>query len=320
MGNVIANAFAFRENYGNSMQLEGRKDDRKLRAYMSDIVVSLVSARRKNPEDTVVLVTNRDLPEDFVKRLQREEIEVLSVPFDAYVMPKDFPWALAFYKICALEYLAAKEGVERILLMDTDTYTTESYASLWKEADHGLMLFGLGHSYDHPDRAQIRKDYRSLYPEEKRNIVHYGGEFLCARQEDLADYLKICRSVYERMKEKAFSVDKKSGDELILSIAAAIYKESHPVTEATAYIYRYWTEDHFYLVSTNTESNPVCIWHLPEEKDKGLLLLYRYYDKHNAFPKKEKACRYLGLIRAKRPYPLMSLYARWIRKRMGEKR
>ena len=68
--NVIAAAFAFEEDYGNSPQLTGRSDEQKIRVYMRNIVVSLISAHKLNPDDKTVLVTNADIPEDY-KRYSR---------------------------------------------------------------------------------------------------------------------------------------------------------------------------------------------------------------------------------------------------------
>lgn len=75
-----------------------------------------------------------------------------------------------------------------------------------------------------------------------------------------------------------------------------------------------WTERYFYLMCTNIIYNPVCIWHMPAEKDKGLLMLYRYYRKHGHYPDKKKAARLLGICPAKRPSNLVTLRGRAMRK------
>lgn len=313
--NVIASAFAFREDYGNSMQLTEKSDAEKINLYMKNIVVSLVSAKLKNPEDEVLLVTNRTIDNHYQSQLEAMKIKIVQVPFDKYEMPKKFAWSLAFYKLCALEYLSSQSDYEKILLIDSDTISMQSFGELWKEAENGLLLYSINHSYNHKDRNDIREDYQKLYPDEKRNIVHYGGEFICAERNELQDFMKICNSVYERIKERDFQVKEILGDEAIISIAAALYKEKSMIIDAGAYVYRYWTDDIFYLVSTNTVSNPVCVWHLPAEKDRGLLLLYNYFGKNNGFPETDKVLKILGLPKAKRPINIYNLMGRLQRKK-----
>ncbi len=311
--NVIVNAFAFQEAYGNSMQLDGRNDEQKRKIYMKDLVVSLTSAKLKNPEDEVLLVTNRDVPEPFLEQLKVCGIKNVVIPYDKYVMPKEFAWSLAFFKLCVLDYLANQTEYSHCLLLDTDTITMHSFHDLWEEAQHGLMLYPVNHTYEHPDRADIREDYLKLYPQENENIVHYGGEFICGSRLCLQEFLKECDQVYQRMMEHVDCTNKKLGDEAIIAMAAANYKKLHHVIEAGAYIFRYWTEKN-YLIATNTVHNPVCIWHLPAEKDMGLILLYDYYRKHLCYPDAIKVSKMAGIAPARRPYPIATLRARLKRK------
>ena len=300
--NVIATAFAFREAYGNSMQLTQKSDAEKINLYMKNIVVSLVSAKKQNPKDEVMLVTNREIAEPYHTQLLSNGVKISLLAFDRYEMPKRYAWALAFYKLCALEYLSGLEAYDKILLVDNDTVTMGGLQELWQEAEYGLLLYPVGHSFLHQERNLIRQDYQKLYPEKDRNIVHYGGEFICGKKEKLQEFMKICSTVYERIRERDYPVAENIGDETILAIAAAIYKENHTIYEAGAYINRFWTVKRFYLVSTNTVCNPVAIWHLPAEKDRGFVQMYDYFCKTGAFPKKEKACAMFGLLPAKRPF------------------
>ena len=59
---------------------------------------------------------------------------------------------------------------ERILLTDADTYSNLSCEDLWKEADRGLVLYPLGHTYSHSDRDIIRRDFERLYPKEAETL------------------------------------------------------------------------------------------------------------------------------------------------------
>ena len=303
MKNLIFCAFAFKEGFQTSLQTGKQAGNATTQMYLQNIFVALTSAKLYNSNDDVCLVTNCDLPTEWQERFAEEKLLVKKVPFDAFVIPQEFPWALAFYKLCALKAMVEQGGeYEHILLMDADTYTTRSYEELWLEADYGVLLFPVGHSFKHRDRETIRKDFVRFFPEEaaKQNIVHYGGEFVAGRRKILGQYLQYCELVYEKIKEADYRMETNAGDETIWSVAAALAKRELPITEAGAYIYRFWTGD-FYLVSTVTVSNPVCIWHIPNEKETGFVRLYQYYGKHKAFPAVEKAMRIFGMRKASRP-------------------
>ncbi len=320
--NVIATGFAFSfaydEKYGTSAQLSGGTELNRLEIYMKNMVVSLVSIKRQNPDDEVMLIVNCDIPEAFagyVRILKDNGIVIRTMEYDSFRFPEDFPWSLAAFKLCVLKYLSASE-YERAMIIDCDTYTVHPYTELWKEADAGLMLYNLGHSYDHEERSIMRGTYARMYPEGKDHIVHYGGEFICGRTEELKLYAAQCEAVYDRMKEISFDVDKqRTNDETVMAFAAAEYKKTKPVIESGAYICRYWTEKKFYLVSTNAFFNPVCIWHLPSEKNRGLLIMYNAFIKNNAFPDIDKAAKIFGIVKGRRPYPLATAYAQWVRAR-----
>lgn len=298
MANLIFNAFAFKEDFQSSMQLTGNMDEEKLAIYMENIFVSLKSAALHNPQDDVMLVVNGKVPERFREQFAEENIKIKEIPFDRFVMPKNFVWALAFFKLCALSYVAETENYENFLLLDTDTLTVETYQEMWQECETGVILYPLGHSYHHHDRERIRADYERLY-EEPLNLVHYGGEYICGSRRAVGRFADECAAVYARMKEKDFQIDDHTGDETILSIAAA--RTRTEIIAAVPYIYRYWTNA-FYLVSTNTLYNPVCIWHLPDEKEHAMRYFYRYYKKNGHFPNKKKCMKIAGLRVAKRPF------------------
>lgn len=310
MKNVICNAFAFKEGWQTSLQLGGKADNRMLQVYMKNIFVSLKSAKLQNPQDDVLLVTNCEVPGAYGALFEKHGIRTMVVPFDRFVMPKEFVWALAFFKLCAVSYILERTEYDRILLIDADTVTTRSYGEMWQEADYHVMLYPVGHSFRHKDREIIRLDYERLYPQHGENLVHYGGEFICGNRAELTLFVKKWEEVYNEMKRQNFPVAQNAGDETVLSIAAAWMPR---VTEAGAYIARYWTEE-FYLVSTNTTANPVAIWHIPNEKKTGFVTLFHYYEKHGAFPDVKKLCCIFGMRRASRPWN----YYTWKNKIMGK--
>ncbi len=304
MKNLICCAFAFKEGFKTSMQTVKKAGKDMTDIYLKNIFVALTSAKLHNPKDDVCLVANCDLPKEWEERFTEQKIIIKNVPFTTFEIPREFPWALAFYKLCALHAVTMQgEVYAHILLMDADTYTTQTYEELWKEADYGVLLFPVGHSFHHADREIIRRDFERYFPKEakEKNIVHYGGEFVAGTPENLKQYLQVCELIYQKIKDAGYQMEPHAGDETIWSIAAALVRHTLPITEAGAYLYRFWTGE-FYLVSTVTVSNPVCIWHIPNEKETGFLRMYEYYQKKKTFPKVELAMAIFGMRKAERPF------------------
>ncbi len=312
MSNLIVTAFAFKEGYQTSLQTGKTAGNATTDMYMKNIFVALRSAKEYNLKDRVAVAVNEPLPEKYEKMFASEGIEIMVIPFDAFVMPKDFPWALAFYKACVMKYLADRGECEHILLLDSDTYTTASYEDLWKEADHGVLLYNVGHHYTHKDREIIRRDYQKLYPMESADIVHYGGEFVAGNIKDLKAYMDVVYSIYSKIENNHFAIEKMAGDETLWSIGAVLAGKVD-IIAANAYMYRFWTGD-FYLVSTQTVSNPVCIWHIPNEKETGFLRMFAYYQKRKAFPSVEKSASMFGIVKAQRPFTWDTFMGRLTRK------
>lgn len=309
MSNLITCAFAFKEGYGTSQQLTKKAGCETTEMYLKNILVSLASAKIKNPEDDVYLSVNIEIGDEWTERYKAAGISVRKMDFNSFVVPREFPWSLAFFKMCVLNTWVREGNYEHYLIMDADTFTTRSFEDMWKEADFGILLFPLGHTFSHSDRDVIRRDFKKLYPieAEKLPITHYGGEFICGNKNELTRYMDVCLEIFERISANGFSVEEKIGDEDLWSIAASLLYKEIPVIAATPYVFRYWTTDIFYLVATNTVSNPVSIWHLPQEKETGLIRLYDYYMKNKAFPSPEKSAEMLGITKAKRPCNIYTL-------------
>ena len=107
----------------------------------------------------------------------REKIKIIKIEFNDFVMPKTFAWFLAFFKLCALKYIVNNNNYEKILLLDLDTITVQSYKELWMEADHGLLLYNVNHSYEHKDRKSIVQNYQHLYQNDKILVVNLLRQF-----------------------------------------------------------------------------------------------------------------------------------------------
>lgn len=301
--NLICSAFAFQEGYETSLQTGKKAGNETTEMYLKNIFVALSSAKRYNSNDTVMLITNSPLSKEWQERYKAQGIEVKVYPFESFQMPARFPWALAFYKVCALQAaVESKLGeYEKILLLDGDTYTTGSFQDLWEEASQGVLLYPVGHTTSHSDRQIIARDFHRLYPEYKETPTHYGGELIGGSRKHLEIFMEKCHEIYDKMKACDFQIEDHAGDETLWSIGAWLLGEKLKVIGAAPYLFRFWTGK-FYLVSTVTVSNPVCIWHIPNEKETGFLRIYQQLSQKGTLPTVEKAGKIFGITKAKRPW------------------
>lgn len=287
---------------------EGKNENLGATAYYRCIVVALCSAKQQNPVCTVALVTNTPVPQPFAGQLERAGVELWQCPFTGYRVDAALEWSLAFYKLCALDWVLREKSFARCLLVDVDTYTQYPVDELWREADEAVLLYQCPHAANQPMAAAISQNYGALYGG-SHCLTHFGGELIAGSSARLQAFLAECAAVYARMTEQGLRPHE--GDEFIT--CAAAYRSllaGQPVRAANAYIFRYWVGARFYFVCTNYCNEPVCILHLPGNgKARQLKLLYRAYTKTGRFPPREKVYRICCFSPAHPPL-LQSLWVR----------
>ena len=294
MKNVIINAFAVDSEKCGGANIQAKKS---LLVYLKNICVSLQSAKINNPMTDVILVSNFKIPEPFCAQLERAGIGMIEIAFSCFNVPSSFVWSLAYFKLCALKYMAENTHYDNILLIDTDTVCMKEFREIWEETESSILLYNVHSNYWDDVRQGIVRDYEKLYGE-KKNLQHYGGEFVCGNRILLNTFLSKCEAVYEKIKNSGFDMYSLSGDEMILSIAAE--EMADKIIESNPYIGRFWTGLE-YLVDTRCYQNILCVWHFPGEKELGMIRLYKYLQKNHALPEKKKLYKYFGLPKNYRP-------------------
>lgn len=312
MKRLIFNVFATEENYYTSSQIGGKAGEKVTDIYMKNAYVSLVSAKQNSNDlnTDYALIVNKDISADWVKRYSKAGIIVKKVSFDTFLFPEGFSWALAFYKLNAMKYVATHMcEYGECLYLDCDTVIRENLDAIWAELEgnpDGVMMYSVDHSILNADRKVIIQT-NEIINGKWQAVTHFGGEFVCAKRVILKEFMETVESVYHKIKEIQFEVPTDIGDEALLSIAAREWK----IIYANPYIYRFWTDRNFYLVSNNTVYNPVLIWHLPQEKRKGILRVYNYMIKNdNQLPNDKNLLNYLSLPNGRKPF---KIYDYWWR-------
>lgn len=252
--------------------------------YLRCAFVCLMSAIRNGEADRAILVTNISLDKQWNLIFRNENIEVIVVEStDRFVVDSQAEWNITQYKYEAMWSVCSKlNPMDNLLFLDSDTITVGNLADIFSEiADGSLMLYDTRHSYSHPSRKRIRENYMQLFGE--GNPVHWGGEFIAGKVQQVMTFLSECCDIVDRMKNTQGLQN--VADEHVTSIAITRLSGVQ-IRNASAYIYRFWTGDP-YIVSTNYYFDRVVIWHLPAEKVSGIREVYQYYIKHAVLPNVE---------------------------------
>lgn len=305
MENLIFGAFATLDGYR-----EGDAANLGRAVYDRCTVVALCSAKAQNPACTVALVTNAPVPAPYRGQLERGGVEIWDCPFDAYRVPAETNWALAYYKLCAMEWVLAEKDFANACMIDLDTYTQRPLDDLWLECREAVLLYQVPHAASQGMTAAIGQCFDAVEPEGAPHVLtHFGGELVAGSRVRLAGFMALCRQYFDEL--QARGITPREGDEAVWCGAAyRSLRLGQPVRAANAYVFRYWLGGRFYYVSTNYTLDPVCILHLPgAAKDRQLKLLYKAYAKRGAFPPNRKIYRLCGLPAAHPPL-LRTLWTR----------
>ncbi len=284
--NLIFCAYAAKQGFqaGHNISKANTED-----IYLKNTYVALYSAKQYNPTDDVALITNVDLSKEWQNLFQNAGIKVFKKEYNEFLFPPDYPWSLAFYKLCAVKFVLTLD-YDKCVLIDTDTYIQRNFNNIWAECDNHILLYDYSRGLYNGDYAGFCKEISQFvgcttYP------THWGGEFIGGSKSLLKEFIGICESIYSKMNESRFIT--KNGDEFITSIAAIHMK--HLVKNAKGYIFRYWTSYGWYYSCSNYNHNPVTVLHCPAEKAKGFLRIYKYIYIRKKLPKINKVYRMLHL-------------------------
>lgn len=289
----------YKENY--SMSANVKMDNYKAaELYLKNALVALKSVSNYNPNVSVAIVTNFKLWEPYASLFKSHNIDVYETQFNNYVLPPDFTWSLAFFKIAAIKYILENTDYDYILEMETDEICINNFDDMWKELDSKLLTATSSFRYNHPSRVLYSEIYRNMYPNElERMIPKTGAGFIAANRANMAHFISYCDVVYEYLNANKENISKNLGDELYTSLYCAVYPERF--ISANPYVAVYWTGS-FYFVSTNYKFDAIAIVHVPSEKAMGMITLFDYLLKKEKLPENEKIFQILRFPPAKHSF------------------
>lgn len=307
--NLIFEALAYDEKAKTSPSLGVTriKGDRVFEIYIKNAVISLISAKRYNPDTSVGLVINIELEEQWKKMLEDNGIIVWVCPFESFRMPQGMVYSLSYYKLCAFDYILKHTDFEKICFVDCDTISFKNYKDIWVECEDALLIV----PNDEPYYAKVRKEinglYNQLFNEDKQTLTHFASGFIIGARDTLVNVIQQCHNVYERLMALP-QLSAEGGDEIVWSIALADYEGVIRSPKAYCLLSfasatSYWIDKQDY-----TDEN-VVMWHLPADKRYSMIWAYNWFEKHGEVPPMEKMAKASRFRHVKPRLSLLALQA-----------
>lgn len=281
MKKVIANA-VFKVN--DKFKGVNVSSSNNMDVYLKNSFVSLYSAKKYNPDAEVILFTNYEISVEYKKIFANNSIKIKQINEVKFKFPENFKWAPAFFKLDVLDYL--KNNYDLICVLDTDTIFVGDCKYMWKESESNILIFDVDYSLESKKR-KITIDLANNIFKKDESINHWGGEIIIGSSNNINILLEECKNIYDKLIKKIDSIDTGFGQEALLSIAISNIN-SLCLGRANKYCMRYWTR-RIYLIDTNYNNIP--IWHLPAEKDFGLIKIYNRINNKGKLPSKKYIAR-----------------------------
>ena len=128
LGKVICIPFAYKKDMNSGVNISSSGSQRMM-VYLKNANVALVSAKRYNKDAEVVFATNlseQEIPEEIRNIFERENIQVIIIPYDEFRFPAEYMWSLVFYKLCVLKHIC-NEGFGKLIYLDTIVHTGTTF-------------------------------------------------------------------------------------------------------------------------------------------------------------------------------------------------
>jgi len=284
--NVIIIPFAFEKETKGSNNIKGNN---KELIYIKNAFVAALSCKKNNQNDRVVFVTNCLIPKHLHNLFVKNDIEICTVPFSSFHFDSDYPWCLAFYKLCALKYFL-QQDFDSILVLDCDIYCIRSFEKVFKESINEPIYYNL-HSTTHISEEDYNKIKSNLQSKiDFSHCKHFSGGFLCLNKRTAINYIDCCEKIFNTCSSN--SIVSRQGDEFIMSLALRFLALDD--LKENSYSSICWTgttrilDKHYY--------NPdCCLIHLAAEKREGFLKMFKYINRKKKLPSLQKAFKILHI-------------------------
>jgi len=259
--------------------------------YYRCMIVCFATIRRLYPEARLSLFTNRTPPDPFHGQLESIRVDTVICAgryVDDPAFRNDFPGCL--FTLDVIDCLARdpSAGFSHVILLDSDCIVRLRLDAMVKELENRgerIYAYETGYPVHQVFNGQSRATLtlQSAYfsgQTAPSPIASYGGEFYCLPAGSLPRLAGRIRNFWAWMKSEGVgSFGNCLTEEHVMSVVLA--GEKGTVHTADGLIKRIWTASNYSNVDGNESGIP--IWHLPSEKKKGFVRLYRYWVRNNGF-------------------------------------
>lgn len=254
----------------NIVNYENRKE-----TYMKNLCIALISAADHNGNDTDVCLVTDTMPEKkYADLITASGAKIIIVKYDMFRFSADYPWSLAYYKLCALYHIVHEAQYENYCIMDTDVMAINEMAPVWDACDNFAIL-----SYSVLEDFYANK-YREFllgiqaFQGLSVNVDRFSGSFIAFSSSHAKVYSETALEVFNEMIEKQYVTP--YGDEFIEAVT--FKRMSADVTDFKEYTKQFWTDSKHSI--TGRFSDSLVLIHLPNEKERGMIKLFdSYYSK-----------------------------------------
>jgi hypothetical protein len=266
-------ATAFYHSQGKSPNAWTFSERSKIEMYYRCMIVCYGSIRRLYKEAQLTLFTNQDLPEPFNHQLDSLGVNIVfcSNEFvNSSVFSNEFPGCLFTLDVIHALSKSDYKGFDYLILIDNDCILRQRLDKFLEDILESQLIYAYQPGYpvnmvaNGQSRASLTlaigyiQSQLLLTP-----IPLYGGEFFAIPAKHLPDIAINIDKFWDWM-----SVEGKSifgyhlTEEHVMS--AAIAMSAKTIGDASKYVKRIWTTEHFSTIDGTESAIPV--WHLPSEK------------------------------------------------------
>jgi len=290
MKNLIFSSFVSRPTANKTHRISNT-------VYFQNLIVSLSSAKQQNPLCDVAIIIpfskKKEMPKWFVNDCRRFEILLIEKNFTYFNDSINALWSFSLFPLSLFISLYKENEYDNILFIDSDTFSNRPFDDIWEDDKDFILLYDIIHNHSATQAKDQSNEYFQ-YCGKRIYFTNYGGEFISGSSKNLALFSEEALKMYTVYQEK--KINYQHGIESFISPVAYEFQKSGKllIKSANPYVYRYWTGYHFKSLSLNYKYNSICVFHVPDEKNVGMLKIYRKIKKHGKTNSKY-AIRKLGL-------------------------
>tara|TARA_R110002020_G_scaffold91560_2_gene222281 strand:+ start:12704 stop:13738 length:1035 start_codon:yes stop_codon:yes gene_type:complete len=253
--------------------------------YWRCIIVFFETSLKFHKDATHILFTNTtEVPIvdglDLNDYFRKKGIQVVTLK-NKYPLPENYfgSFRNQFFEFSIIDHLATfMEDADGLLLLDSDCVFTGSMDGAFAQLQQQpyAMTYVVDHEEEYTVHGVSGKDMRTLSNELglslTKNPYYSGGELLFAKGTFFKAVAADFPSLYDNMMQRHKAGKIKFNEEAHV-LSYYYYKHPSKIGGMDGHIKRLWTNRNYYR-NVSASDRELTIWHLPNEKRKGLDQLF----------------------------------------------